>query len=76
MATFGPQDRVRKFMTLKIWLFCILVSLGGFIGFLLLEIQSAMLWKAAGSKALCVFMGAAITAFYFTRPGYLAKLTR
>jgi hypothetical protein len=62
-------------MTLKVWLFCTFISLGGFIGFLLLELQTAELWKAATIKACCVFMGAAITAYFFTRPGYLKKLT-
>jgi hypothetical protein len=63
-------------MTLKIWLFCLCLSLGVFIGCLLLEIQTAMLWKAAADRGAYTFLGSVITAFYFTRPGYLAKLSR
>lgn len=63
-------------MTLKVWLFCLCISLGVFIGYLLLEIQTTMLWKAAVDRAVYTFLGSVITAFYFTRPGFLAKLTR
>ncbi|MFG8764948.1 hypothetical protein ACEOVB_29585 [Pseudomonas aeruginosa] len=61
-------------MTLKVWLFCSLVSVGWLIGFLLFELQTEALWRAAVGKAFCVFAGSAITAFYFTRPGFLEKL--
>lgn len=63
-------------MTLKVWMFCLCISLGVFIGHLLLEIQTTTLWNAAVNHAMYTFLGSAITAFYFTRPGFLAKLTR
>lgn len=63
-------------MTLKVWLFCLLAAVGCFIGTLLLEFQTTMLWKAAVVRAAYFFIGSLITAFYFTRPGYLEKLIK
>ncbi|MCY1449045.1 hypothetical protein D9M71_657640 [compost metagenome] len=62
-------------MTLKVWLFCALISVGALVGILLFELQTEALWKAAVGRAIYVFFGSAVTAFYFTRPGFLAKLT-
>jgi len=63
-------------MTLKVWLFCLCLSLGVSIGHLIFDIQTAMLWKAAAERGAYTFFGSIITAFYFTRPGFLSKLTR
>lgn len=62
-------------MTLRVWLFCITIGVGGFIGLLIFEFQTTMLWKAAAGKALFFFGGSVLIAYYFTRPGYLARLT-
>lgn len=63
-------------MTLKVWMFCLLISTGAFLGALLLEFQTTMLWKHAMGKAMFFMLGSVTTAFYFTRPGFSERLKR
>jgi hypothetical protein len=63
-------------MTLKVWIFCLLLSTGAFLGSLVLEFQTTMLWKHAMGQAIFFLLGSVVTAFYFTRPGFSKRLQR
>lgn len=63
-------------MTLRVWIFCLLISTGAFLGSLLLEFQTTMLVKHAMGKSMFFMLGSVTTAFYFTRPGFYERLNR
>lgn len=57
-------------MTLGVWIFCLLISTGAFLGALLLEFQTMMLVEHAMGKTIYFMLGSVATAFYFTCPGF------